>query len=84
MDIDFPFCYKTLRHNTGCSGKRCPAGLRLERSRSLQRSDGKPLSLVGFQRLDRQFELLCLAHQLLRGAAELGTHDHSTINRYVV
>ena len=31
-----------------------------------------PLRLVGLQRLERQFELLTLAPQLLRGAAKLG------------
>ena len=30
------------------------------------------LRLVGLQRLERQFELLSLARQLLRGTAELG------------
>ena len=32
----------------------------------------QPLRLVGLQRLERQFELLTLAPQLLRGAAKLG------------
>ena len=36
------------------------------------RRGGEPLSLVGFQRFDRQLELLGLARQLLRRTAELG------------
>jgi hypothetical protein len=36
------------------------------------RGSGEPLGLVGFQRLDRQLELLGLARQLLRRATELG------------
>jgi len=37
-----------------------------------RRGSGEPLGLVGFQRLDRQLELVGLARQLLRRAAELG------------
>jgi hypothetical protein len=33
----------------------------------------QPLCLVGLQRLERQFELLSLARQLLRGSPELGS-----------
>ena len=36
------------------------------------RGSGEPLGLVGFQRLDRQLELLGLARHLLRRATELG------------
>ena len=44
----------------------------LDRRRHDRRGGGEPLGLVGFQRLDRQLELLGLARQLLRRAAELG------------
>ena len=42
------------------------------RRRHDRRGGGEPLGLVGFQRLDRQLELLGFARQLLRRAAELG------------
>ncbi len=44
----------------------------LDRRRHDRRCGGEPLGLVGFQRLDRQLELVGLARQLLRRAAELG------------
>ena len=44
----------------------------LDHGRHRRRSGGQPLSLVGFQTLDRQLELLDLARQLLRRAPELG------------
>ena len=46
--------------------------LRLGRSRDRRRCCREPLRLVGFQRLQRQLELLDLARQLLRETAKLG------------
>ena len=46
---------------------------RLDRRCHHRRDRSDPLDLVGFQRLDRQLELVRLARQLLRRAAELGT-----------
>ena len=45
---------------------------RFDHRRHDGRSRDDPLGLVGFQRLDRQLELLGVARQLLRRAAELG------------
>jgi hypothetical protein len=44
----------------------------LDRRGDHGRGGGHPLGLVGLQTLDRQFELLDLARQLLRRAPELG------------
>jgi len=46
--------------------------LRLDGCSDDGRSGCDPLGLIGFQRLDRQLELLGLTRQLLRRAAELG------------
>jgi hypothetical protein len=47
-------------------------GRGLDRRGHFRRGRRQALRLVGFQRLERQLELLGLARQLLRGAAELG------------
>jgi hypothetical protein len=45
----------------------------LDRRGDNRRGNGEPFGLVGLQRFDRQFELVRLERQLLRGPAELGT-----------
>ncbi len=55
-----------------CAGPAFALQWRPRRRCHDRRGRGEPLGLVGFQRFDRQLELLGFARQLLRRTAELG------------
>jgi len=68
--MDYILARQVLRQPA--PGRLLRFGGGLDRRRHDRRGCGEPLGLVGFQRLDRQLELLGFARQLLRGATELG------------
>ena len=68
--VDHVLARQVLRQRTACRLVRLHRAL--DRSGHHRRGGREPLGLVGFQPFDRQLELLGLARQLLRRAAELG------------
>ena len=68
--MDYILARQVLRQRAARRLLRFGGGL--DRGRHDRRARSDPLGLVGFQRLDRQLELLGLARQPLREAPELG------------